>query len=91
MLVGKEFSKKCERLLIESEKIFRENEKAHVSVEELNKILNLDRVEIKNLFQYLSELNYIIIESIGGSYLYGSISLSEKGLSKIESIKKKSN
>ncbi|MEX0660241.1 MAG: hypothetical protein WD381_04440 [Balneolaceae bacterium] len=90
MLVGKEFSKKCERILIESEKIFRQSENEHVSVEELNEILNFDRVEIKNLFQYLSELNYIIIESIGGPYLYGSISLSEKGLSKIESIKKKS-
>lgn len=89
MLVGREFSKKCEDILIEADKHLNESGLKIISVEELNKSLNYDRVEIKNLFQYLSELNYIVIESIGGPYLYGAISLTEKGNSKIVSIKKR--
>lgn len=89
MLVGKEFSLKCEDILVETEKISAQTDSTVVSVEELNKKLNYDRVEIKHLFNYLSDLNLIVIESIGGPCLYGDISLTEKGMSKIEIIKKK--
>lgn len=91
MLVGNEFSEKCELILLETQKISDEKGVNVVSVEELNKKLNFDRIEIKNLFQYLTELDYIKIESIGGPYLYGDISLSRKGLTKIDAINKKNS
>ncbi len=89
MLVGKEFSIKCEQILVEADKISNRSESNIISVEELNKTLNYDRIEIKHLFKYLSEFNYIVIETICGPYLYGAISLTEKGVLKINSTKKK--
>lgn len=91
MLVGKEFSIKCEKILIEAERISHQSGVDFISVEEINKVLNFDRVEIKHLFQFLAEMNYLTIESIGGSYLYGDVSLTEKGFLKINSIKKKNS
>ncbi len=87
MIVGNEFSEKCKIILLETERVSGETGRANVSVVVLNTTLKFDRTEIKNLFQYLSDLKYIVIESIGGPYLYGDISLTEKGLLKTAAIK----
>lgn len=62
-----------------------------VSVEKIAHKLKMDRVEIRNLFRYMTDLKFIEIVSIGGPVLYGHICLTEKGVMKIDSLRKKPN
>ncbi|WP_340103782.1 hypothetical protein [Rhodohalobacter sp. 8-1] len=57
-----------------------------IPVEALAETLKMDRVEIRNLFQYMIDLQFIKAESIGGPSLYGHISLTKKGLLKVKSL-----
>lgn len=89
MLIGSDFNKRCERILLAAgeESGFEAN--AFIPVNSISDKLKLDRVEIRNMFQYLIDLKLIRIETIGGPELYGHISLTEKGLLKIRSIQNK--
>lgn len=91
MLIGSDFNRRCEKILMTAarESGFREGEK--ISVESLAETLNMDRVEIRNLFQYMIDLQFIKAESIGGPALYGHISLTKKGIIKIKSLIKGSD
>lgn len=89
MLIGSDFNKRCEKILLAAgrEAEFKAGKK--VSVEKLARKLNMDRVEIRNLFRYMTDLKFIEIVSIGGPVLYGHISLTEKGIGKINSFMNK--
>lgn len=89
MLIGNTFNKRCEIILLTAgeESGFTAGKK--VSVHKLADELDLDRVEIRNLFQYLIDLDFISVETIGGPVLYGHISLTKKGLLKIKSLRGK--
>lgn len=88
MLIGSDFNRRCETILLAAgdECGLKSGEK--ISVVDLADKLGLDRVELRHLFQYMVDLKLIRVESIGGPALYGHISLTKKGVLKIKSIKK---
>ncbi|MFU8811402.1 MAG: hypothetical protein ACNA78_00465 [Balneolaceae bacterium] len=57
-----------------------------VSVEAIQSELKLDRVQIRNVFDYLQTIGLIRIESIGGEFLYGHISLTRQGVMKAATL-----
>ncbi|MDX1642352.1 MAG: hypothetical protein R3220_11680 [Balneolaceae bacterium] len=61
----------------------------NISVEELNENLGYGRKEIKYYFEYMNDQKLIDLTTIGGPYLYGHISLTQKGIAKIKSLQKK--
>ena len=87
MLIGSDFNRQCEKILLAAGRDAEFTAGIKVSVEKLAQSLNMDRVEIRNLFQYLADLKLIVIESIGGPALYGHISLTQNGVNKIKSLK----
>jgi hypothetical protein len=57
-------------------------EGVRISVELLCKELEIDKTEAKNLFEYLQNKNCLKIETFGGAYLYGHVSLTKKGVAR---------
>lgn len=88
MIIGSEFSKKYHRYLKEIGRLSKNDMSRKIAVQEINVKLDLDRTEIKNVLEYLEELNYINIETIGGPLLYGHITITELGLEKYHQLNK---
>jgi len=86
MIIGSEFSKKYQQFLKEVGTRSNNDTSERISVKEINAALNLDRTEIKNVLEYLQELGYINIETIGGPLLYGHITITESGLEKYKEL-----
>lgn len=82
MIIGSEFSEKYHRFLKEIGDQSEEDTSRRIPVRAINSNLHLDRTEIKNGLEYLQELGYISIETIGGPLLYGHITITEAGLRK---------
>lgn len=57
-----------------------------ISVRKVNNNLRLDRTEMKNVLEYLQELGFINIETIGGPLLYGHITITDAGLRKYNEL-----
>lgn len=91
MLIGKGFNKKCEKILRETAEISNYESGQDISVEEINKDLGFGRKEIRYYFEYMSDQNLIELTTIGGPFLYGHISLTQKGIAKIKTLQKKEN
>ena len=89
MLIGKGFNKKCEQILMKAAEISDYESGHNISVEELNENLGYGRKEIKYYFEYMNDQKLIDLTTIGGPYLYGHISLTQKGIAKIKSLQKK--
>lgn len=86
MIIGSEFSKKYHQFLKVIGEL-SENDTSHqIPVRDINSSLSLDRTEIKNVLEYLQELGYINIETIGGPLLYGHITITETGLEKYKRL-----
>lgn len=83
MELGSTIGLKSKSVLVVAGKLAKFNTGVNISVEKLNHICNLDRVEIRTIFKHMSDLGLINVETIGGEYLYGHISLTKKGLSKL--------
>jgi repressor of nif and glnA expression len=90
MLIGKGFNKKCEQILSEAAEISDYESGYKISVEELNKNLDFGRKEIRYYFEYMSDQKLIELTTIGGPFLYGHITLTDKGIAKIRAIQKSS-
>lgn len=90
MLIGKGFNKKCEQILIEAAEISDYESGYTISVEELNKNLGFGRKEIRYYFEYMSDQKLIELTTIGAPFLYGHITLTEKGVTKIKALQKSS-
>lgn len=86
MIIGNEFSKKYKLLLKEIGDLSKNDITHRIPVQKINSKLNLDRTEIKNVLEYLAELNYINIETIGGPLLYGHITITEQGKEKYSQL-----
>lgn len=86
MLIGSDFNRRCEKILMAAGRESGFTAEKKIPVEALAEKLKMDRVEIRNLFQYMIDLQFIRAESIGGPALYGHISLTKKGLLKIKSL-----
>jgi response regulator of citrate/malate metabolism len=89
MLIGKGFNKKCEQILSEAAEISNYESGYTISVEELNKNLGFGRKEIRYYFEYMSDQKLIELTTIGGPFLYGHITLTDKGVAKIKAIQKR--
>lgn len=89
MLIGGDFNKKSEKLLVTAGKLSGNKTEEKISVSDVNEILNYDRNEMKNYLEYLSDRNLVILHSIGGPMLYGHISITKKGLAKLKDIEKR--
>lgn len=86
MKIGSEFSKKNQQYLCEICRLSKGNTDYKIPVKELNENLELDRTELKNILEYLQELDYIEIVTIGGPLLYGHIAVTQKGLKKCKEL-----
>ena len=86
MIIGSEFSEKYHRFLKEIVALSDHDTSQRIPVQDINANLNLDRTEIKNVLEYLEELGYISIETIGGPLLYGHITVTKSGLEKYEEL-----
>ncbi|MDZ7755954.1 hypothetical protein [Rhodohalobacter sp.] len=91
MLIGSSFNSTLDSILLEAFQISEEKEIGRIEVEELNKSLRLDRREIKNYLEYLSDKNLIILSTIGGPFLYGHVELTSDGIKRAKLIQKKRN
>jgi len=91
MLIGSDFNSKCSKILLLAAESSQFEANIKVSVQEISADLDIDRTEIRNMFQYLADLKLINVESIGGPLLYGHISLTPKGLIKVYAEEKKNN
>lgn len=80
MLLGGDFNKKGKELLMVLSKMSGEHTGTKITVSDLNSELHYDRNEIKNLLEYLESEECVNIETIGGPFLYGHISITKKGL-----------
>jgi Mn-dependent DtxR family transcriptional regulator len=90
MLIGSDFNHKMESILLKALKLSESSNQSRISVEELNQDLELDRNELKNYLEYLSDKNFLILSTIGGPFLYGHIELTTDGLKKANKIHQKS-
>jgi len=86
MIIGSEFSEKYQEFLKEIGRLSKGDPSHQISVKEINTNLSFDRTEIKNVLEYLQELGYIDIKTIGGPLLYGHISITKSGLEKYNQI-----
>ncbi len=87
MVIGSDFSDKSKLVLREIGRNSDDDVNKKISVEQVNKDINLDRTEIKNFLEYLQDLEYIEIVTIGGPLLYGHVKITEEGLKKYAEIK----
>lgn len=86
MIIGSEFSKKNKSFLITIGRLSKGDPERKILVLDINSHLELDRTEIKNVLEYLQELGYIKIKTIGGPLLYGHVTITQQGLEKYHQI-----
>lgn len=82
MLIGGNFNKKSRLFLKELATVSGGEVGVKVSVAELVSDLELDKTELKSIIEYLEALECISVETIGGTHLYGHVSITRKGLEK---------
>lgn len=87
MIIGSEFNKKSRNLLKEIGRIADDDKDLKLSVQEINESVKMDRTEIKNLLEYLDELGYIKIVTIGGPLLYGHVRITSRGVKKYHELR----
>ena len=86
MIIGSEFSKKNQDYLQEICRLSKGNPDYKIPVRDINENLGLDRTQLKNILEYLQELGYVEIATIGGPLLYGHVTATEKGLKKCKEL-----
>jgi len=78
MIIGDDFSSKAKPILTKMYELSGGKEGKRVNVKALCDELNIDKTEAKNLIEYLDAKDCIKIETMGGPYLYGDVSLTKK-------------
>lgn len=86
MMIGSKFSKKYHQFLQKIGDLSDGRTTQKISVKNINDQVRFDRIEIKNALEYLQELGFINIETIGGPLLYGHITITEAGLDKYNKL-----
>ena len=79
MLIGGNFNKKAREFLKELAEM-----SGSVEVGQILDQVNLEKAELKAMMEYLESLDYLKIETIGGKFLYGHVSITKKGLNKVK-------
>jgi len=80
MIIGDNFNSKAKQLLHKVFEIGEGEVDKRISVQLICEELVLDKTEVKNLIEYLDSKEYLKIETFGGPFLYGDVSLTKKGL-----------
>lgn len=86
MIIGSKFSKKYHQFLQNIGDLSEGDTSLKISVRKINNNLRLDRTEMKNVLEYLQELGFINIETIGGPFLYGHVTITDAGLQKYNEL-----
>jgi len=86
MIIGNSFNKKCDQILLKAAKHSDYKAGVKVSVKELNDYFEFDRSEIKNILEFMQNRDLVELETIGGPLLYGHISLTAKGIERVENL-----
>ena len=86
MIIGSEFSNTAHVLLSEIALQSNSNSEEIVSVDPLCSKQKIELNEVKNLLEYLEDKEYMCIDSSGGVFLYGSVSITVKGLTKLSEL-----
>jgi len=86
MIIGSNFNKKCDQILLEAAKQSGKKAGIKISVKALNEDCKFERNEIKNILEFMQNKNLIELETIGGPLLYGHISLTSTGIERIKKI-----
>lgn len=87
MIIGSDFNKKCSLFLKQAGVLANLKQDQKVSVDEINEVLKFERSEIQAILEYLSETEMVKLETIGGPLLYGHISLTKRGVTKLKESK----
>lgn len=82
MIIGSGFSEKNQHFLEVVAHLSGRDTRKNIPVKKINETMALDRTEIKNILEYMQELGYIEIKTIGGPWLYGHVTITPKGLKK---------
>jgi len=82
MILGKDFNSKAKEILKKMFDLSGGEESLRVNVKKICKALDIEKNEARNLFEYLESKDCIKIETMGGPYLYGDVSLTKKGIAK---------
>ncbi|MEO9885472.1 MAG: hypothetical protein ABJR05_07695 [Balneola sp.] len=82
MIIGNNFNSKAKSILKKMLEYCDGEEGKWVPVKNLCDDLGIDKTEAKNLLEYLESKECISIETMGGPYLYGDVSLTKKGIYK---------
>lgn len=82
MIIGSGFPEKYKKILACICRLAKGKSSPTISVKELNREFDLDRTEMKNVLEYLENLGFIRLNTIGGPLLYGHISATKKGMEK---------
>lgn len=82
MIIGDDFNSKAKQLLQSVYEKSEGEEGKRVKVELLSNEMELDKTEAKNLIEYLESKDCLKIETMGGPYLYGDVSITKKGIAK---------
>lgn len=82
MIIGDDFNSKAKQLLQSVYEKSEGEEGKRVKVELLSNEMELDKTEVKNLIEYLESKDCLKIETMGGPYLYGDVSITKKGIVK---------
>lgn len=82
MIIGSDFSKKNREFLKAVARLSRNDTSYKIPVRDINEEVGMDRTEIRNRLEYLDDLGYVSIKTIGGPLLYGHVTITEKGLEK---------
>ncbi len=80
MIIGSDFNSKAKSILKKLFELSNGKEGVWVKVDAIAKQVDLDKTEAKNLLEYLESKDCIMIETLGGPFLYGDISITKKGI-----------
>lgn len=84
MIIGDDFNTKAKQILKELYQESNGIEELRVGVKAICDKMELDKTEARNLLEYLESKGCITIETLGGPYLYGDVSLTKKGIHKAQ-------
>lgn len=82
MIIGQNFNSRAKELLRAMFEKSEGKKDLRLDVKGICEELNIDKTEAKNLLEYLESKDCINIETMGGPYLYGDISLTKRGVVK---------
>tara|TARA_R110002096_G_scaffold52042_5_gene135754 strand:- start:2811 stop:3062 length:252 start_codon:yes stop_codon:yes gene_type:complete len=83
MLIGADFNRNARVLLKHLAQCSNNTVGEVVEITSICEKMGIDKIQAKNLLEYLENKSCIVIHTFGGPYLYHDISITKKGLQSI--------